>query len=511
MKETVLCCGFKLECNRFVGGVSSREDFEKRCFCFGEQAVRNYMKGAALEISGFLEVFDAQSDYEIRPIFALDSQPGPPVAKDVFDLATETIVTAIRECKEAARAAGEDPAKAPRAILLAMHGAMVAEGHEDAEGDFLETVRREAGAECTIFATLDLHANISKKKAKNADALFPCEFYPHTDFKENALKAAQCLLDTLHGHVRPVMAIRQLPMLFPYMPTGLACFLPFREKIAELNRSAGLLNVRFAHGFFASDVEECGAAVVVVADGDYALAQETADALAEEIYEKRATFYRDFWKPEEAVREAERLLASGVKPPIVLAEVADNPGSGATADCARLLEAMIACETPSMFGLICDPKAVKDIYRAGAGNTVELALGGKTLPEQTGGPIHVQAKVLQLSEGTYRNKGGYAHNAIQRLGDAALIAVGAVQVVVSSFRIQPADRALFHLFGLEPESCPIVAVKSAVHYRASYESVAGAILEVETPGLGRMDPRAFRFERAPQSFYPLCGEKATER
>ena len=506
MKQTILSCGFKLECNRFVGKVTSREDFEKRCFLFGEETVRDYMKGAELEIPGFLEVFDPLPDYEIHPLFVLDAQPGPPVAKDVYDLAVETLVKAIRDCKAAALAAGEDPAKAPRALMLQLHGAMAAEEHEDAEGDFLEIARKEAGDECVIFATLDLHANMSQKMAKNADALYPCEFYPHTDFKANALKAANCLRDTLEGRKHPEMAICQLPILFPYMPTSLPCFLPFREKIAELNKQPGLLNVRLAHGFFAADVTESGATVVVIADGDRALAQKTADALGAEIYAKRETFYRDFRKPEAAVQEAKRLLDSGVHAPIVLAEVADNPGSGSTADCVQLLEAMIACELPSMFGMICDPDAVKEFFRAGVGSELELDLGGKKLPELTGGPIRVRAKVLALSDGTYRNEGPFMHNAIHRLGDSALISVGAVRVVVSSFRLQPADRALFHLFGLEPETCPIVAVKSAVHYRASYEPVAGAILEVETPGLGRMDPRSFRFERAPRTFYPLCAE-----
>ena len=113
--------------------------------------------------------------------------------------------------------------------------------------------------------------------------------------------------------------------------------------------------------------------------------------------------------------------------------------------------------------------------------------------------------MLAFSDGEYRNEGPFLHGVIHRFGKAALIAVGNVQIILCSIRVQPADRAALHLFGLEPESCPVVAVKSAVHYRASYEPVAGKILEVETPGLGPIDPRALAYKNAPKEYYPLQG------
>ena len=503
--NVILSCEFKLECNRFLGKVTTKSDFEKRIALFGEEAIRKHYIGAKVEIPSFLDTFDPLPDYEVRPLFALNAQPGPPVSKEVYDLAIGTLLEGIRALKEEAAKKGEDPAKVPAALLLALHGAMVAEEHEDAEGDFLEAARAAVGPECPIFATLDLHVNLTRKKAANATALFPLEFYPHTDFYENGLKAAHCLIDTLNGRVHPAMAIHELPLLFPTLPTGHESFLPFREKIGRLNKEPGILTARFAHGFFAADVEEGSGTTLVITDGDLPKAQALADELAEEIYAKRRSFFRETLSPEDAVREAKRLLQSGVHAPIVLAEVNDNPGSGSTMDVPALLAAMIKENEPSMVSALYDPESVERAYEAGIGAEAEFELGGKLRPELTGGPVRARGKVLAFSDGEYRNEGPFLHGVIHRLGKAALIAVGNVRIILASIRVQPADRAALHLFGLEPETCPVVAVKSAVHYRASYEPVAGKILEVETPGLGPIDPRALTYQHAPKDYYPLQG------
>ena len=503
--KTILSCQFKLECNRFLGARTSREDFEKREFVFGEENVRAYFKEAKMELPAFFDVIDPLPDYELRPLFALNAQPGPPVAKDVYDLAESTMLQAIADLKREAASEGKDPSSVPAALLLALHGAMVAEEHEDAEGDFIESMRKAVGPDCPIFVTFDLHVNLTKKKAAFADALFPIEFYPHTDFYENALKAAHYLIETLEGRVVPTMAIHELPMFFPTLPTGHESFLPFREKIGALNREPGILTARFAHGFFAADVEEGTGTTLVITDKDLPRAQALADSLAEEIFAKRRSFYRDCLSPDDALREAKRLLNSGVHPPIVLADVNDNPGSGSTQDNPELLAAMIRADMPSMFSVLYDPESVERAYNAGLGNEVLLDLGGKLRPDITGGPVTAKARVLQFSDGNYRNEGAFLHGVLHRLGKAALVSIGNVQIILSSIRVQPADRAALHLFGLEPETCPIVAVKSAVHYRASYEPVAGRILEVETSSLGPIDPRALRYERAPKDLYPLQG------
>ena len=78
--KTILSCEFKLECNRFLGTVTTKSDFEKRICLFGEEAIRAYYRGAKMELPSFFDTIDPLPEYEIRPVFALNAQPGPPVA-----------------------------------------------------------------------------------------------------------------------------------------------------------------------------------------------------------------------------------------------------------------------------------------------------------------------------------------------------------------------------------------------------------------------------------------------
>ena len=503
MKKKILSCVFKLETNRFISGKTDQKRFRERIYEVGGPAVRARFHGAASEVAAFCEVIDPLDDYEYEPVFALEAQPGGEVSRDVYDFAVNEMVQAIRRCREEAVTHGEAPESAPSALLLALHGAMVAEGHEDADGDFLETLRREVGPNCPIFVTLDLHVNLSKKMVDSADMLLPCRCYPHTDYYENGLQTAKCLMDTLSGKVHPVMRVKSLPMLFPYTPTTHEIFRKYDDCILKLNALPGVLGFRFSHGFFASDVTEGGPAAIAVTDGDPERAEKLAADFADEIYRNKESFYRSYYTAEGAVAEAKKLLSENVKPPIVIADVADNPGSGASSDSVALLRALVDADVEALYALIYDTETEKQAEEAGVGAKISVKLGGKIAPECTGGPFETEAAVLALGNGEYIQEGPFMHGLLQKMGPCALLGIGKVKVIVNSYKIQPSDRAAFHHFGLSPETAPIVAVKSAVHFRASYEPVAGAILEAEAPALAPMDPKSLSFRFAPKSFYPL--------
>jgi microcystin degradation protein MlrC len=48
-----------------------------------------------------------------------------------------------------------------------------------------------------------------------------------------------------------------------------------------------------------------------------------------------------------------------------------------------------------------------------------------------------------------------------------------------------------------------IVVKAAIAYRAAYGSIAGEIIEVDTPGLTANDPRHFHYARARRPLYPI--------
>lgn len=112
-------------------------------------------------------------------------------------------------------------------ILLALHGAGVAEGVEDIEGDLATAVRALAGPEIPIAAVYDLHGNMTEQMRQASDITLPCKLYPHTDFQQRGAESVDLILGMIRGEWKPVTYVRQLPML-PYIVTTDAGFVPAR-------------------------------------------------------------------------------------------------------------------------------------------------------------------------------------------------------------------------------------------------------------------------------------------
>ena len=60
------------------------------------------------------------------------------------------------------------------------------------------------------------------------------------------------------------------------------------------------------------------------------------------------------------------------------------------------------------------------------------------------------------------------------LGPMARLAIGPVEVLVSSRKQQAADQAMFRHLGVEPSRQRVLVLKSAVHFRADFGAIAGA-------------------------------------
>ena len=85
------------------------------------------------------------------------------------------------------------------AVLLNLHGAMVAEHLFDGEGELLARLRAKLGPQVVIAATLDLHANVTDQMAREADILVSYRTYPHIDMYEIATETVDLVARTLAG------------------------------------------------------------------------------------------------------------------------------------------------------------------------------------------------------------------------------------------------------------------------------------------------------------------------
>ena len=159
------------------------------------------------------------------------------------------------------------------AVLINVHGAMVADGYDDCEGDLLSKIRVLVGPKVAIGAEFDLHCHLTQLMLDSADVLVGYKEYPHTDTMERAAELFAIVADTVDGKVRPVMARHDCRMIAQYR-TSVPPISEFVTRMKSLEGKDGILSVSLSHGFAFADVEDVGTRTLVVADGDRAKAKK---------------------------------------------------------------------------------------------------------------------------------------------------------------------------------------------------------------------------------------------
>ncbi len=429
----------------------------------------------------------AENDLALEPLLWCFAQPAGTVQQGAYDFLKALLLDRMREAGPC------------DGVLLDLHGAMVTDDLEDAEGDLLAAVRAVVGS-VPLVVTLDLHANVTAAMAEHADALIGFDEYPHSDMFERGVEAAALMGRMLRGEVRPATAWRQLPLLTlpPRQCTLAEPMLSLLAKAHALEERPGILNVTLSMGFPFADIRDAGVSVVVTADGDAGLARRAADEMAGAIWEKRDDFTVTLTPVSEVIAYARQ--ADGL---VVLADGSDNPGGGAPCDGTVILrEFLEAGVADAVVAIIADPEAVALAEAAGVGNPVTLDLGGKT-DDQHGAPMHLTAHVRLLSDGTFVQRGPMGAGMRAGMGKTAVLVAGGVEVVVTERRIQPLDAALLRSVGIEPAQRRLIALKSAVHFRSTYQEIAARIFDADTPGVHRPDFACYDYRRLRRPIYPL--------
>src|SRR5271169_2381060 len=190
--------------------------------------------------------FEAADKYGWSLVHPVSANPNPSgiVTDDAFEQITGMILGA---CEQKGPIDG---------VLLHLHGAMVTDSHEDAEGELLARLRRKLGPQVPIVVTLDLHANVTQRMADNASALIAFRTYPHVDMYERAWQGAELLDRAMRGEVRPVTVIDRRPMIYG-LDRGRHQSGPMAELLARgeaIERRGQALTVSICAGFSRSNI-----------------------------------------------------------------------------------------------------------------------------------------------------------------------------------------------------------------------------------------------------------------
>lgn len=389
------------------------------------------------------------------------------------------------------------------AVMLSLHGAMIADGYPDAEGELLAQIRKLVGPKTLIAAELDLHCHLTETKVGSSDILVIFKEYPHVDVVERAAELFDLVEGTLEGRIKPVMAMHDCHMLGIY-PTTREPMRGFVDRMSALEGKDGVLSVSMGHGFPWGDTPEVGSRMLVVADGDKAKAQALADKLGQEVWDLRDEIIPPYLSIDEA---ADRIGGARGNRPMVLADVADNPGIGACGDSTPLLQRLIDRGIGGVaVSPFWDPGCVDLAFEAGVGARLLMRIGGKLGPA-SGAPIDAMVTVKALVRQATQPFGG----ATTPLGDMAWLRIGetdaeAIDILVNNHRTQSFDPACFSAVGLDPKTCRALVLKSTQHFHAGFAPIAEDILYVKAPGTGSPDYKSLPFTRVTRPLWPLVAD-----
>ena len=420
-----------------------------------------------------------------------DSPPGGVVSRETYEKFKGEIL-------EGARKAGRVDG-----VYLDLHGALHADGYEDAQVDLLRSLREIVGDDAVISASADLHGNISSAFADEIDVLTGYRTAPHVDAVETRVRAVRLLLNAIREEAHPVTAIVKVPILIPGEKgiTGVEPLKSIYAGIPGVAEQPGLLDASIFVGMAWTDVPRASMTVTVVARGEEQreAALEAARALATELWEKRAGLQFDV--PTDTVDGAIETALSAAEPTVFITDSGDNTTAGAAGDTTYVLERLLAKRVKNaVVAGIVDAAAVEACADAGVGERVKLSLGGK-IDTINGRPFEVQGVVKFVS-----SEKEEAHTIIpgvrRRTGRTAVIETAGIVVAIVSVRRAFTAPEHFSQVGIDPLAHKIVVVKLGYLFAALREIAPRTIMAL-SPGFGYQAIENLKYKAIRRPIYPF--------
>lgn len=380
------------------------------------------------------------------------------------------------------------------AVVLILHGAMIAQGYDDCEGDLIERVRQIVGPAVPIGVELDLHCHFTDLMQRSADIIISYKEYPHVDGLERLRELYALTMRQVRGEIRPVTAMFDCRMIGLWQTT-VEPMQSFVSHMQSFEGSDGVLSVSLGHGFPFGDVAETGARVWVVTDNDSTKAEALAAQLGKEFWDMR---HQALKLPTPIAQAIERIQAreDGL---VVMADGADNPGGGAMGDSNFVLQALLDAGLGNFaIGCYWDPGAVALCRSAGVGATLALRIGGKCGP-MSGDPIDLRVTVRAIVE----DHSQFGLNARFPFGCGVWVqAENDIDIVLVSRRGQVLAPEAFEGLGIRLSEKRLVVVKSAQHFNATFGPIAAEVIYAGVPGSTAKDCTVIPYQTRSLNYWP---------
>ena len=476
--------------------VATREEFAQNFIAHGVELESDWKSEhprAPLTLTGFVDAMNASGPWTALPLMCAMVGASGPVEHRFF---TEVVEEHVERLRAAMPVDG---------VFLSLHGGAIGAAEDDPEGVLLERVRALVGPAIPIFATLDLHANVSPKMVDNASVLVAYRTNPHVDMAERGAECAGLMREMLDG-VKSAASFVKLPFIPPSVAQNTKSG-PYADIIAygQSKMDRRVMNVSVVSGFSLGDSVKNGMSVIVTTRGDPPLARQLARDIAQKAWDDRGRYVPRLTSLEDATRMALECGRDTSKPALLFADVADNPGGGGRGNTVWILESFHRAGVQgALLGIVHDPVLAAEAHARGKGARF-LARFNRDETHELSGKFAADVEVLGLRDGSLVGERGISAGHTINLGAMALLELGGLRVVVVSVRQQAKDTVMFECFGIRIAEARSVVVKSRGHFRAAFDLLFpdDRIIEVDVPGLTTPILTRVPYRNVPRPIYPL--------
>ena len=478
IKKRLFSAGLVTETNTFSPFSTKLEDYET-----SDNTPDNENVGFLLSM---VEEYGLNSGWEIVRGFWAAANPSGITSKIAYETFKLRILDDLKE------------AMPVDAVVLLLHGAMVAENYNDCEGDLLEAVRGIIGDDVPLGVASDAHAHLSKKMQSNADIMVFMKEWPHIDVPQTIKNAVDLTLLYADKKINPCMAVWDCRMIDDYHTLIEPCK-SFIDEIKNLEKKENILSISIIHGFSHADVPDMGTKILVITNNKPLEAKTIAENIGKKLFNLRGKTHREYLSLDQCIEEI-RLTD---KCPIVVADIGDIPDGGAPGDSTILLKGIIDEGFRDVaIAYIKDPKSVALAIKSGEGSQIELSIGGK-ISKYSGNTLKLKVDIIKTFQDLYfkEDDGG---NII--IGDVAVVLYNDIYICLAKESIAALSSKHFTVMGIEPEKMKLLIVKSANNFYAGFEKIAKKTLYVDAGGLTSTNLSNYNYTQIKRPKWPFDEE-----
>ena len=469
--------GIQTETNTFSPIPVGLENFSEGGLLRGDE-VFDPVRGSAMAI------YARKLGLDVVGGLHCDAHPGAAVRRDAYENLRDELLERLGS------------AGAVDIVALDMHGGMVAQGYDDCEGDIIARVRAIVGPDVVIGCLLDPHCHLSQAMYENAILMCYRE-NPHTDIRERGRELVDLLLRTARREVRPMTSVFNCRMADVFQ-TQREPMKSFVARMRELEGQDGVLSISIVHGFRRADIPLMGTHVIVITDEKPRHGADLAERLGRELFEMRGQCADPTTPMIEAVATALTWDAATLGP-LVLAEMADNPGGGSPGDATFVLQALIDAGIDRIAaGVLIDPLAVRCAIDAGVGARLTMRIGGKACP-LSGPPLDLDVTVMAIDLASKIVLDG---GIVVPMGRAVALRFAQGELLLAENRYQTYGPSIFADLGIDLRRQRVILVKSAQHFKAHFSEIAPHSLTLDSPGVCVADVTKLSFKRLTRPMWP---------